>query len=419
MRVGRAVLDSVFVVGFFFAFLFGGLLFDSFYESSFGVNPSSFTLSISIEFVISFVVATAALLYSWKRHGKSKWHNLILGSTCLLVFDVFEILAGGSFPIFFIGYLNGIVLPAIFLLCITGVIYGTRGILNDNNKKTLESAHTPPTLAASTPSLFPKNQKRILIWSAVIAVMGGIFGLVALDYWPFGMFMEVPPPFLGQPIPYQSLVYCNQAVCPPLVVTNYVIAAIDYFLCFVLTFVVAFSIQKALVIVPSHSQGVIKRNIVPVVLIVITLLATSSAAWLSFSSGASFTEPHWSTPSGMTFNLDNITLFSGPATTPSSEGAHFDMSLVNYHWTDQYLIVSFVNLKALPNGAVIYPAVYQCQSPSSCEQNSTVDLAPYSIRNISFYLGSPVQRGVEYSYNFSIVSQLGTSIMSFDNITAS
>ena len=105
------------------------------------------------------------------------------------------------------------------------------------------------------------------------------------------MFIETPAPLLGQPFGYQSVPVCMQA-CPPLVANNIGFVAIDFFICFVIAFIVAYWIQPGFLSPTSLAHSRIKRNIVPIVLLVITLLLVSSAASLSISSGASLSEPH-------------------------------------------------------------------------------------------------------------------------------
>ncbi|HZW55779.1 MAG TPA: hypothetical protein VFF30_05770 [Nitrososphaerales archaeon] len=422
MRVGRFALGTAVVVGSFFSFLLGGLLFEEFFSRYAGVQvvaPSIVIDSFFIEFIIAIAVALGSLLLSRRRYGIDRWQVVLLGSITLSVIDGFIISTGVAFPIFSLQSFN-YVFYGIFVLSIAGMVSSIR--------KTTKQGIIVDSLAYasgqySSTSVTRMTKRTIFLWSALIGSVAGSFGLVTLNT-AFGMYMEPPPPLLGQPLAYQSLQTCNRVpleVCPPLVMNDIGLAAMDFTLCFLIAFIGASLILLALASSASHSQSVVKRNVVPIVLFIITILIVSLSLSGSISSGASLTQPHWPTPSGITFGLGNVSLYGGTATTPTSEGgAHVDIRVLNYHWTAQTITLTSILFKS-SNGTTINPTVFQCQSATSCEVNSSFIAAPYSATVLSFYLGSPIQKGAQYSCNFSITSNLGGFISSFSppTITAS
>ena len=408
MHSGRFALDAAFVVGFFFAFLFGGFLFEAFFGQSFGVQMVAANNAIDswvIEFVISVAVVLGSHLFSWKKHGRDRCHLLLLGSISLFAIDSFVISTGMAFPILMQDFTYAFYL--IFVLSLAGIIYGIRRVVNGNKK--VESVYLPKPYTSAA----PMKKQTILLWSILIASVAGTFGLTTLNE-AFGMYMEPPPPLLGQPLAHQILEPCNQAplgVCPPLVVNNIELGMFDFTLCFLIAFIGAYLILLGLASTTSRYENSIKRNVVPIVLLVITLLFVSLSVNESISSGASLSQPHWPTPSGITFSLGNISLYAGGATTSTSEGAHIDLRILNYHWTPQTITLSFIQLKS-SNGTAIYPSIFECQSASSCETNSSFVVAPYSATVVPFYIGSSIQQEMLYSYNFTISSNLGEWITS-------
>ena len=411
MRPGRILLGAIFVIDFFFSFLFGGFLFEAFYGSSFGVSLVASNNQIAgmfLEFAVSVILVLASLLISWKRYGRDLWQLCLLGSVSLLSIISLVIMSGMSFPVFTSRFFGLYIV--MFVASIAGIVYGARGMLASNARG----------MAANfSPASIPVRRDSALIWSTVIASTAGLFGLVSLDYTPFQGFMEVPAPFLGQPFGYQSLGACSLAVCPPLVRNNIVIAGFDFIFCFAIAFFAAFWAQRVFKSVTSNAHSIFKRNILPLILLAITLMLVLSSAYSSVASGSSLQEPHWPTPSGATFYLGTVSLFSGSATTSSGSGAHIDLNVSNYHWTKQTITVQYVHLQSSSNGTTIYPAIYQCESPNACNQNSTFVVPPYSALTLSVYLNSPIEKGIEYSYNLNITSSIGESVTAFNNISAS
>ena len=250
-----------------------------------------------------------------------------------------------------------------------------------------------------------------LVWSIVVAAFSGLFGLTTLST-AFGMYMEAPPPLLGFPFVDQTLQTCNAQgqyrVCPPVVINDPGIAIFDFGIFFVIGFAIASMILYASSGWTSHSS-LFKRNIAPVVLLAITILLVSLSVNGAISSGASLTQPHWPTPSGVTFGLGNFTLYSGSATTSSSQGAHIDLRVMNFHWTNQTIVLS--NIVLWSNGTKFSPVVYLCKSTTSCEASSNVVMPPYTSTVIRYYLGSSIQSGAQYSYNFTITSDLSGPVI--------
>jgi hypothetical protein len=416
VRSGR-FLDTLFVVAFFFAFLLGGFLLQAFFGQYLGVQliaSNNVIDGIIIEFIISVAALAGSFLLLLKKFERGRWHFLLLGCIILLVIVSFIIATGGAFPIF----IPNIVSPLyiVDVLSLSGIVYGIRRVMTI--KKSGESSYSLQELSAA-PS--PKSsQWRILLWSALIGSVAGAFALVTLSTI-FGMYMEVPPPLLGQPFAYQALQPCNAGlyeVCPPAVINNVALAIFDYASVFLIAFLGAYLTQRALFPITSHYENSIKRNVVPIVLLVIALLFTSLSANQSISSGASLSQPHWPTPSGVSLDLGNISLYSGPATTSRSAGARMDIRLLNYHWTSQTVTIS--NLRLGYYNETINPPIYECESVRSCAINSTFVVAPYSSTVVPFYLGYPIQKGAEYSYNFTITSNMGGWIMASSppNVTA-
>jgi hypothetical protein len=259
---------------------------------------------------------------------------------------------------------------------------------------------------------------RIVLWSTAVAAVAGLFGVVAQN--PTGMYMETPPPLLGQPFGYQSIRACAALICAPVAQNNLPVALADYAVYFAVGFAVALLAQMVLVHRWSSAAG-FGRNLVPASFLICALLIVAGAADQSVAAGASLTQPHWPTPSGVEANpLMNVTLYSGAATTPSLQGtAHLDISFVNYYWQSQNVPIS-VTL-TMPNGSEI-ASVYQCQNPNSCSQVSSLLLPkPYSEINLNqpttaFYFGSAIVQGVGYRLAVSVYG--GAMIMHFGTTTA-
>ncbi len=258
---------------------------------------------------------------------------------------------------------------------------------------------------------------RIVLWSTAVAAVAGTFGVVAQN--PTGMYMEPPPPLLGQPFGYQTIRTCTALVCAPVAQNDLPVALADYAVYFAVGFAIALLAQMVLATRWSSSGG-FGRNLVPASFLVAALLVVAAAAGSSGAAGASLSQPHWSTPSGIeVYPLMNVTLYSGTASTPSLQGtAHLDISFVNYYW--QSLSVPLSVTLEMPNGIEI-TAVYQCQTQNSCSQVSTVLLPdPYSELTLNqpstaFYFGSAIVNGTGYRLAVSVfggamVAHFGTTV---------
>jgi hypothetical protein len=233
------------------------------------------------------------------------------------------------------------------------------------------------------------------------------------------MYMEPPPPLLGLPITYQTLTPCNPGplgVCAPMVVNNVSLAFADFATWFVValafTFLVLYALSRNSL---SSSRA---KYALPLALLIVITIIVSFSAYGSISSGASLAQPHWATPSGVEWYSANSTLYAGPQTTYALQGAHFDIRILNYHRTDETIILSFFQLTS-SSGTVFQPRIYQCQTANSCEINSSNVVPPYSSMSITFYLGAPIQKGMEYSYNFTLASPNGQTDTDSENMVAS
>ena len=260
------------------------------------------------------------------------------------------------------------------------------------------------------------GRSRALIWSALVGLVAGLFGVSAPTAL-FGTYMEPPPPLLGQPFGYQTIQSCDKLVCAPVALNNLALALADYAICFAAGFLVTFAVEIIFVArrMPRSRAG---RNSVPLALFIIAVLVVALTAGGSVASGASLTQPHWSTPSGVeVYILPNATLYSGTATTSSFQGAaHLDVSLVNYYWKSESMSV---NITLTTGNGTGISTVYQCQSMSSCTLVTAIEIKPYSITTFdqlttAFYVGSAVVKG----QNYSLVVTTPEFTMNFDTLVA-
>ena len=333
MKGLRAALGAAFVVGFFFSFFAAGFLFTTFFGSRFGTytnaGPQEIATLVAIT-VLGVASVVASLLYSWRKFGRNLWQLLILVSASVLVSDTFVMFTGLAFPVFMPNSSSTALL--IFAASLIGVVYGVYGFTESSSKEVVVTSNGPPAKAP-----------RIMPWSILIGLIGGIFGLVALDLPLFAVYMESPPPLLGQPVGYQMLPTCNYgpySVCPPNVSNNIALASLDFVICFAIAFFAALVILRAF-LPRLVSRSVWRRNALPAVLLVITLLVVSFAAAGSVAQGASLSQPHWPTPSGVEVFPLNMTIYSGTASSPTFQGtAHMTLILANYHWTDLNISIS-------------------------------------------------------------------------------
>ena len=406
----RAALGAAFVVGFFFTFFAAGFLFMTFFGSRFGTYTNAGSQEIAALSVIMAAGITAiasSLLYSSRRFGRNLWQLLILLSASVLVSDSFVMFTGLSFPVFMPN--SGLTALLIFASSLIGVGYGAYGFTESTSRQAAAPSAGPPPKAP-----------RIMFWSILIGLIGGVFGLVALNLPLFAVYMEPPPPLLGQPIGYQVLPTCNfgpYSVCPPNVSNNIALASLDFVICFAIAFFVALVILRAF-LPRLVSTSVWKRNALPAVLLVITLLVVSFAASGSVAQGASLTQPHWPTPSGVEVFPLNMTIYSGTASSPTLQGtAHMTLILTNYHWTDLNVSIS-VSVTGLNITQPI--SIYQCSSPVSCHTFSTVIVPPYTAFGLdssttALYFGNQIEKGAEYHFELNMI---GEGLISQGNLTA-
>jgi len=239
-----------------------------------------------------------------------------------------------------------------------------------------------------------------LVWSTLVGLVSGLFGVSAPTAL-YGLYLEPPPPLLGQPFGYQTIQTCSSLVCAPVALNNVPLAVADYAICFAVGFLVTFAVE--IFFVARHKQqGRLGRNAVPLAFFIVAVLVVALTAGGSFANGASLTQPHWPTPSGVeVIALNNVTLYSGTATTASLQGsAHLGITFVNYYWKSESLPANIT--LATTNGTVI-SSVYQCPSPSSCNPLTTIEIPnPYSTMTFdqpttAFYFGSVITKGEGYS----------------------
>lgn len=243
------------------------------------------------------------------------------------------------------------------------------------------------------------GRPKVLTWSVLVGLVAGLFGVSAPTAL-FGTYMEPPPPLLGQPFGYQAIQACGKLVCAPVALNNLALALADYAIFFMVGFWVTFA-AETIFGARGKQRSRFRRNLGPLTFFIIALLIVALTAGGSIASGASLTQPHWSTPSGVeVYILPNATLYSGTATTASLQGAaHLDISLVNYYWKSESMPANITLTNG--NGTEI-SSVYQCQSASSCTPLTTIEIKPYSITTFdlpttAFYFGSAVAKGQNYS----------------------
>lgn len=264
---------------------------------------------------------------------------------------------------------------------------------------------------------------RRVIWkTAVVSVVGGLYGVFSINFALFtGIYAESPPPYLGNPFIFQSISYCNAGrlvVCPPLADNSYFIAAVDFLIFFGLCFGVVFAALYKLRFNVALKPGFLGRNsvLISIFLVVLTLVFLSATA--SASSGASLTEPHWPTPSGVEVFPLNFTLYSGTGSDISRQGsAHMDLTLANYHWTaaNVSFIISLGN--GLSNHSTNPVSFFECPLPAKCKHFGSVMVPAYSSLNLTsstsaLYFGIPVVKGEYYSIS---INMTGEGLVSFDN----
>ena len=222
--------------------------------------------------------------------------------------------------------------------------------------------------------------------------------------------MEAPPPLLGQPFGYQTLVTCNGGpnfVCPPEVQNNLATASMDFVICFSVAFAASFAILLGL---RSRlaSRSSLGRNALPATLLLITIVAVSLTGFGSVASGSSLVQPHWPTPSGVEVFPSDITIYSGSASTPYTQGtARMTLILENYYWTSLnasvLLTLTGPNLESQTN-----VTIYQCPSPSSCLVVSGITIPRYYALSLNatttaLYLGIQIEKGQTYQYELTMV----------------
>ena len=260
----------------------------------------------------------------------------------------------------------------------------------------------------------PPELPRALSWSALVGLVAGLFGVSAPTAL-FGLYMEPPPPLLGQPFGYQTIQACSKLVCAPVALNNPALALADYATYFAVGFLATFAAE--IVFVASRRQrGWFGRHLAPI-FFTLAVLVVAVAAGGSFASGASFTQPHWPSPSGVEFYaLMNVTLHSGTATAAPLQGtAHLDITFVNNYWKSESIPAN-VTL-ATTNGTVASSA-YLCVNPSSCSPLTAIEIPkPYSTitfdqPSTAFYFGSAVVKGQTYR----IVITTPAITMQFDTI---
>ena len=105
----------------------------------------------------------------------------------------------------------------------------------------------------------------------------------------------------------------------------------------------------------------------------------------------------------------NATLYSGTASTPTSQGtAHVDLTFV---YTTASVPIPIFLTATSPNGTSI--PVYQCQSATSCTVPSIVYLKPFTgaggMETLSFYFGSAIVRGMNYTCSSTVIALGGVS----------
>ena len=264
--------------------------------------------------------------------------------------------------------------------------------------------------------LVPPGRPRTLAWSLLVGLVAGLFGVFAPTAL-FGTYMEPPPPLLGQPFGYQTIQACGKLVCAPVALNNLALALADYAVFFAVGFLVTLA-AETIFEVRGRQRVRFGRDLVPLAFFVIALLVVTLTAGGSIASGASFTQPHWSTPSGVeVYIVPNATLYSGTATMASIQGAaHLDISLVNYYWKSESMPAKITLTTG--NGTEI-SSVYQCPSRSSCIPLGMIEVKPYSITNFdqpttAFYFGSAVVKG----QNYSLVVTTSQFTMNFGPMTA-
>lgn len=246
----------------------------------------------------------------------------------------------------------------------------------------------------------PTRRPKVLVWSLLVGLVAGLFGVSAPTAL-IGTYMETPPPFLGQPYSYQTLQSCSKLVCTPVALNNTALALEDYAIYFAVGFLVTLAAQIVFGTRRKQRRSWFGRNLVPASLFIVAALVVAVAAGGSVASGASFTQPHWPTPSGVeVYALNNATIYSGTATTASVQGtAHLDITFVNYYWKSESFPANITITAA--NGTVI-SSVYQCQTPTSCSPLKTIEIPrPYSAFTFdqptnAFYFGSDIVRGQDY-----------------------
>jgi hypothetical protein len=260
------------------------------------------------------------------------------------------------------------------------------------------------------------GRPRMLMWSLLVGLVAGLFGVSAPTAL-FGVYMETPPPLLGQPFSYQTIQSCSKLVCAPVALNSPALALADYAIYFAVGFLVTFAF--GIIFVASHKpRSWFGRNVVPLALFIIAVLVVAVAAGGSVANGASLTQPHWPTPSGVeVYALTNVTLYSGTATTASLQGtAHLDITFINYYWNGESIPAN-ITLTA-GNGTVI-SSVYRCPTPSSCTPLTTIEIPnaystmTFDQQTTAFYFGAAVVKGQSYSLAINmpgIIMHFGTGI---------
>lgn len=418
MRGVRAGLGAAFVAGSFFAFFGGGWLFATYFGAAYGTYTNASrdeVLSFVLMLVLGSSVSIGTLLFSWAKYGRNLWQLLILLSSSVFVADLFVISTDLYFPVFMPN--SGMSALAILVLSLFGTLCGTRGFFAPQNSS---SQGKDSRQSISSPSRSITKPPRATVWSILIAAIGGVFGLVALDFPLFGMYMETPPPLLGQPIGYQTIPNCNAgpfSVCVPFVHNSILIASIDFIICFGVTLIIAYGILRGFA---SHfsSSNILKRNSLPALLSLIALLVVSSSAAGSVMSGASLAVPHWPTPSGVEVYPLNMAIYSGSSSTPSSQGtARMTLILANYYWTDLNISIAV----SISGSNISQPvSVYQCINPTSCKTFSSINVPPYTALGLNstktaLYLGIQVEKGANYHYQLNLT---GEGLISNGDLTA-
>lgn len=254
-----------------------------------------------------------------------------------------------------------------------------------------------------------------LVWSLIIATIGGIYGIAALDLPFFGLYSLPPAPLLGQPIGYQTLSSCGQPVCPSIVQNSIALATLDFAICFSIAFLISFVLFSAFQSSLLSSSKMWKRNILPIISLAIVSLIATGAAYSSVSNGASFSELHWY-GGVMAEHITNMQIYAGNASSQNLQGtAYMTLSVTSNYWDELNVTISATVLTfpvasnnnsdttrntPLSSNPVSF---YQCSNLRQCQVITMIHLPPYSLLSLSnstsaLYFGSSLTNNETVSY---------------------